>query len=474
VSLLTLTFATRRAGIEHSFGYHRAEVVGALFSVASLWLVTGMLLAAAVQRLARPEDVSGPAMFGIALAGVAVNLALVAVLRGAQGHGHSHGGLSGAEDACGGGHGGGGGGGGGWFGSQHGHSHSGEGPCIGSVEEGGAGGGRGGGGGAADAPGQGRLLQRTSSAGGGLANGGGGSGHHGHSHVGGTCGANVPRTSMRLGAPPANGSTGAADGGAAASDSVGAPAFPEGALFFTRGRALSPPPAPAPPLAADDASSSSNMATIPPALAAAAAAAAAAGAPPSPARSRRGSASSSAAPSAASAPHDGGGGGCDGHGHDDDGGGNVNMRGAYLHVLADLLQSCGVALAGALIWWRPSLRWVDPACTFAFSAAVLATTARLLRDVVDIIMERTPRAIDAAAVSHALARLPGVAGVHDLHIWALMPGKPLLSVHLRATRGAAHAEVLAAATAHVQRQLRIAHCTIQVEDADADTDALAA
>jgi zinc transporter 2 len=136
-------------------------------------------------------------------------------------------------------------------------------------------------------------------------------------------------------------------------------------------------------------------------------------------------------------------------------------------VLADLLQSCGVALAGALIWWKPSLRWVDPACTFAFSAAVLATTARLLRDVVDIIMERTPRAINAAAVADALARLPGVAGVHDLHIWALMPGKPLLTVHLSTVRGAAHADVLAAAQAHVHRELRIAHCTIQVEDADA-------
>jgi zinc transporter 2 len=142
---------------------------------------------------------------------------------------------------------------------------------------------------------------------------------------------------------------------------------------------------------------------------------------------------------------------------------DVNMRAAYLHVLADLLQSCGVAVAGALIWARPSLRWVDPLCTFLFSFAVLATTARLLRDVIDIIMERTPRSVDAAAVAQALSELPGVAGVHDLHVWALMPGKHVLTVHLDCERGAQPARVLAAAQGLVWRQLRIAHCTIQLE-----------
>ena len=138
------------------------------------------------------------------------------------------------------------------------------------------------------------------------------------------------------------------------------------------------------------------------------------------------------------------------------------MRGAFLHVVGDLLQSLGVLIVGAIVWAKPSLHILDPLLTFVFSAIVLATTARLLRDIVDVVMERSPRTIDPSDVAALLGRLPGVVGVHDLHIWALMPGKTILTVHITASAERGATEVLA----QVQRAiaaLRIQHATIQVE-----------
>ena len=419
MSLTTLTYAARRAPATHSFGLHRAELLGALFSVASLWAVTGALLYAAAQRLRQPERVEGQAMLAIALLGVAVNVALAAVLSGAQGHGHSHGGLRGAEGACDGGH-----------GHSHGDSAGGAHCCGGEDEEDEEAG----------------LLPRAANGSSGelraRACGGGGCGH---SH-GAPAAGRPPLVPMRLGAPEA-----------AAAE---AQAPPAGAVFFTRGRMPSSGGLKGSntSLASDESDGSATPGgTVPAALAAAMMAASP---PPSPARAPRSSSqqrrSNEVGSSSAPAP-----GACGGAATD------VNMRGAYLHVLADLAQSCGVAVAGLIIWVQPSLRWLDPLCTLGFSAAVLVASSRLLRDVVDVIMERTPRGVDAAALSAELAALPGVAGVHDLHVWALMPGKLLLTVHLDAAPGARSQDVLHAAQRVAHRRLGLAHATIQVEGASA-------
>ena len=94
---------------------------------------------------------------------------------------------------------------------------------------------------------------------------------------------------------------------------------------------------------------------------------------------------------------------------------------------------------------------------------MLATTSRLLRDIVDIVMERAPRGLDAMAVSRALQALPGCAGVHDLHIWALMPGKTVLTVHVQAAGGTQPAVLLGRVQDYCSHSLGIAHATIQVE-----------
>lgn len=89
------------------------------------------------------------------------------------------------------------------------------------------------------------------------------------------------------------------------------------------------------------------------------------------------------------------------HGHSHEAG-SINLRSAVLHVIGDILQSIGVAIAGALIWWnQDDPRWylADPICTFIFSVVVLLTTKSILRDIVHVLMERTPTGVDVPAMS---------------------------------------------------------------------------
>lgn len=143
---------------------------------------------------------------------------------------------------------------------------------------------------------------------------------------------------------------------------------------------------------------------------------------------------------------------------------NINLHGAVLHVIGDLVQSLGVAVAGALIWIKQDdPRWgvVDPICTFLFAFLVLLTTRAILRDISDILMERVPRAHDAENIQDGLEKVGGVTEVHDLHVWALKPGVTLLAVHLNLEAGTDQHAVLEQATIYC-RSLGIEHTTIQL------------
>ncbi|KAJ3134265.1 hypothetical protein HDU90_005131 [Geranomyces variabilis] len=109
---------------------------------------------------------------------------------------------------------------------------------------------------------------------------------------------------------------------------------------------------------------------------------------------------------------------------------NINIESATIHVLGDLLSSLGVLIAATVIWIKPEYTIVDPICTCFFSCIVLATTMRLMYNSIAVLMEGTPDDIDANEVQRALAELPGVHSVHELHIWNLTVGKPSLTVHL--------------------------------------------
>lgn len=143
---------------------------------------------------------------------------------------------------------------------------------------------------------------------------------------------------------------------------------------------------------------------------------------------------------------------------------NINEQGAIIHVLGDLVQSVGVAIAGALIWWKQDdPRWAlaDPICTFVFAILVLWTTMTILKDIAYVLMERAPPGIDVAKTLEYISHAPGVIDVHDFHCWSLTPGIPLLCAHVVASQGTDSGEVLRYITAFCKK-IGIDHVTIQV------------
>ncbi|XP_058712522.1 proton-coupled zinc antiporter SLC30A2 [Poecile atricapillus] len=155
-----------------------------------------------------------------------------------------------------------------------------------------------------------------------------------------------------------------------------------------------------------------------------------------------------------------------GHGHSHGAGGeqpNASVRAAFVHVVGDLLQSVGVLIASYIIFFKPEYKYVDPICTFLFSALVLGTTLTILRDVLLVLMEGTPKGMDFNAVRETLLAVRGVEAVHSLHIWALTAAQPLLSVHIAINAAASAQEVLEEASSRLQGAFRFHTTTIQVE-----------
>lgn len=110
---------------------------------------------------------------------------------------------------------------------------------------------------------------------------------------------------------------------------------------------------------------------------------------------------------------------------------NINLQGAYLHVLGDSIQSIGVMIGGAIIWYKPEWKIIDLVCTLIFSVIVLVTTVKMLRNILEVLMESTPREIDATKLEKGLCEMDEVVAVHELHIWAITVGKVLLACHVK-------------------------------------------
>jgi cobalt-zinc-cadmium efflux system protein len=142
--------------------------------------------------------------------------------------------------------------------------------------------------------------------------------------------------------------------------------------------------------------------------------------------------------------------------------GNLNIRGAWLHVLTDALGSAAAIAAGALIWafgWN----WADPAASFLIALLVVHSAWGLLKESVAVLMESTPKHVDPQQVERAIAGVAGVRGVHDLHIWAITTGMEALSVHAVVEAGVAPQVTLGQIKEVLARQFGIEHVTIQFE-----------
>eukprot|EP00878_Enallax_costatus_P016850 GHUV01017689.1.p1 GENE.GHUV01017689.1~~GHUV01017689.1.p1 ORF type:complete len:506 (+),score=131.19 GHUV01017689.1:870-2387(+) len=447
VSIFATWAATQPSSWHYSFGYHRAEILGALVSVLTIWAVTGALVFEAFQRTMNPVRVDGKLMFIIASAGVVFNI-LIALTLGVHGHlGHAHGpeGCSGHDH----GHGHGDEHDHGHAGHKHEHSHS---KCNSSHP-------------GSHSKGQHQHVHSSGSGhqqpGSGLCGGHQAAEHdHSHSHEHEThhhrsdssCSSHSSSESHYHSHSEDEDHQHLHSDDAGTSAAVAVPVTPKDSVVINlpmsptkpggcgqQGHALSccctirrtgsreievryELPASDPTVVASPVVGASS-------------------------RARRLSHSHA------------------GHDHDGDSHGSINLRSAVLHVIGDLLQSVGVAIAGGLIWLhQDDPRWylADPICTFVFSVAVLLTTKSVLRDIVHVLMERTPQHMNIPAMSQVMMGMEGIRDVHDLHIWNISASmKPVLTAHVHIGPDADPTAVLQKLEEYV-RDIGIDHSTIQI------------
>lgn len=143
---------------------------------------------------------------------------------------------------------------------------------------------------------------------------------------------------------------------------------------------------------------------------------------------------------------------------------SLNTRSAFLHVVGDALSSVGVLL-GAAVMAFTGWKWVDPVISMGISAVVVVGGWRLLREAVDVLLETVPPHVDVEGVEKALACIPRVTAVHDLHIWTVGSGMVALSAHLVVDEPTAceNDTILVAAKRALVERFGIDHSTLQIE-----------
>jgi cobalt-zinc-cadmium efflux system protein len=144
---------------------------------------------------------------------------------------------------------------------------------------------------------------------------------------------------------------------------------------------------------------------------------------------------------------------------------DINRRGAYLHMVADAAVSAGV-VAGGLLIRLTGWHWVDPVVGLVIAGVILVGTWGLLRESIDLAMDVVPRGIEPEAVRAWLAARPGVAEVHDLHIWALSTTETALTAHLVRPGEAVDDGFLRGVQQGLRERFGIGHATLQVEQGD--------
>ncbi|MBK1681596.1 cation diffusion facilitator family transporter [Rhodocyclus tenuis] len=142
--------------------------------------------------------------------------------------------------------------------------------------------------------------------------------------------------------------------------------------------------------------------------------------------------------------------------------GDLNIRGAYLHMLADAAVSLGVVVAGVVMMFT-GWHWLDPVVSLAIVAVIVAGTWGLLRESVHLVLDAVPADIDAQAVDACLRQLPGVSDVHDLHIWAMSTTENALTAHLVIADGHPGDAFIDEVTANLHMRFGIQHSTLQIE-----------
>lgn len=144
---------------------------------------------------------------------------------------------------------------------------------------------------------------------------------------------------------------------------------------------------------------------------------------------------------------------------------DLNIRGAFLHLVADAVVSVGVVLAGIAIIATGWL-WFDPAVSLIVTVVIVAGTWQLFQESLNLITDAVPAGIEPLAVRTYLAELPGITGVHDLHIWAMSTTETALTVHLVMPTGFPGDAFLVQVTQELHARFGIEHATLQIETGD--------
>ena len=141
---------------------------------------------------------------------------------------------------------------------------------------------------------------------------------------------------------------------------------------------------------------------------------------------------------------------------------NLNVRGAWLHVLGDALGSVGVIAAGVAIWmfgWN----WADPVASIIIGVLVLYSSWSLLKEAVAVLMEEAPGHLDVDEIRNAIISIQSVIGVEDLHVWTIASGRVSLSAHVAVDEARPGGAMLTEIRQTLHDRFGIDHLTIQLE-----------
>lgn len=150
---------------------------------------------------------------------------------------------------------------------------------------------------------------------------------------------------------------------------------------------------------------------------------------------------------------------------------DLNMRGAFLHVMGDLLGSVAAIVAGVLILSLGWL-WADAVCSILISLIIIFGAWRLILESVNVLLEGTPSHINLGAVEEKILETSGVGGVHDLHVWTISSGIEALSAHITHDDSVVHSDLLAVVRQKLHDNFGIDHLTIQMETLDLEAEAV--
>lgn len=147
--------------------------------------------------------------------------------------------------------------------------------------------------------------------------------------------------------------------------------------------------------------------------------------------------------------------------------GDINIKGAYLHMLADAAVSLGVVIA-AIVMSYTSWLWIDPVISLVIVVVIAVSTYGLLKESVDMAMDAVPRSIDLEKVEEHLKSLEGVTAVHDLHVWPLSTTTIALTAHIVRPLGEMTDEWIQEIAEGLHEEFGIDHPTIQIERGGTD------